>query len=87
MTYVSVDVDLDDILNGLSARECQRLADDLYDDGYYQTKLESQIMGDDCSSISLNEQLFRAELSKIRENFINLTESELNIISAISKRF
>jgi len=36
MAYISVDVDVDDVLVALSDRELQRLADDLYDDGYYQ---------------------------------------------------
>jgi hypothetical protein len=86
MTYISVDVNIDDIISGLSRRELQRLADDLYDDGYYQSKLENQL-SDDGSTISLNEQLFRAEISKIKGNYLNLTHSELVILSAIAKRF
>jgi hypothetical protein len=87
MTYISIDVDVDDVLNGLSSRELQRLADDLYDDGYYQTQLENQLMDDDDSTVSLNEQLFRKEVSKIRGNYLNLTHSEIEIIEAIAKRF
>lgn len=40
MTYVSIDVDMNDILSELSSREKQNLADELYDDGYYQSELE-----------------------------------------------
>jgi hypothetical protein len=87
MTYISIDVDVDDVLNGLSSRELQRLADDLYDDGYYQTQLENQLMDDDDSTVSLNEQLFRKEVSKIRGNYLNLTNAEIQIIEAIAKRF
>jgi hypothetical protein len=87
MTYISIDVDLGDVLNGLSSRELQRLADDLYDDGYYQTQLENQLMDDDDSTVSLNEQLFRKEVSKIRGNYLNLTNEEIQIIEAIAKRF
>jgi len=87
MTYISIDVDVDDVLNGLSSRELQRLADDLYDDGYYQTQLEKQLMDDDDSTVSLNEQLFRKEVSKIRGNYLNLTNAEIQIIEAIAKRF
>jgi hypothetical protein len=87
MTYISIDVDVDDVLNGLSSRELQRLADDLYDDGYYQTQLEKQLMDDDDSTVSLNEQLFRREVSKIRGNYLNLTNAEIQIIEAIAKRF
>jgi len=87
MTYISVDVDLDDILNQLSGRELQRLVDDLYDDGYYQQKLENKLNVDDDSSVSINEQFFRRELSKISDNYLNLTNSEIQIIEAIAKRF
>jgi hypothetical protein len=87
MTYNSVDVDLDDILNQLSGRELQRLVDDLYDDGYYQQKLENKLNVDDDSSVSINEQFFRRELSKISDNYLNLTNSEIQIIEAIAKRF
>lgn len=87
MAYVSIDVDMDDILWGLSDREKQNLVDDLYDDGYYQQKLEKQLNSDDDSTVSMNEQLFRAEISKIRGNYLNLTPSELEILSAIAKRF
>jgi hypothetical protein len=87
MTYISIDVDVDDVLNGLSSRELQRLADDLYDDGYYQTQLENQLMDDDDSTVSLNEQLFRKEVSKIHSNYLNLTNAEIQIIEAIAKRF
>ena len=55
MTYISIDVDVDDVLSGLSSRELQRLADDLYDDGYYQTQLENQLMDDDDSMDDLAE--------------------------------
>jgi hypothetical protein len=87
MTYISVDVDLDDILNQLSDRELQRLVDDLYDDGYYQQKLENKLNVDDDSSVSINEQFFRRELSKIRDNYLNLTNEEIELIEKIAKRF
>jgi hypothetical protein len=87
MTYISVDVNLDDILNRLSDRELQRLADDLYDDGYYQAKLEEKLASDDDSTVSLNEQLFRREVSKIHSNYLNLTNEEIQIIERIAKRF
>jgi hypothetical protein len=87
MTYISIDVDVDDVLNGLSSRELQRLADDLYDDGWYQQKLEKKLMDDDDSTVSLNEQLFRREVSKIHSNYLNLTNEEIQIIEGIAKRF
>lgn len=38
MTYVSVDVDIDDILYSMSNYEKQQLVDDLYNDGYIAKK-------------------------------------------------
>ena len=87
MAYISVDVDVDDVLVALSDRELQRLADDLYDDGYYQAKLEEKLASDDDSTVSLNEQLFRREVSKIHSNYLNLTNEEIQIIEGIAKRF
>jgi hypothetical protein len=84
-----VDVDLDDVLSELSSKETQDLVDDLYDDGYYQSELESELMlgTDEDSTVSINEQLFRKEILKIRDNYLNLTNSEIEIIEAIAKRF
>jgi hypothetical protein len=86
-TYDDVEVDLDDVISELSTMETQRLVDELYDDGYYQVELEKELDGDDSSNVSLNEQLFRRELSKIRANYVNLTHSEIEIIEGIAKRF
>jgi hypothetical protein len=86
-TYDDVEVDLDDVISELSTMETQRLVDELYDDGYYQTELERELASDDDSTVSLNEQLFRRELSKIRANYLNLTHSEIEIIEEIAKRF
>ena len=53
MTYVNVDIPLDDILSGMGSKEKQRLADDLFADGYYQTELEKEIEGGVDSTVSL----------------------------------
>lgn len=87
MTYVSIDVDMNDILSELSSREKQNLVDDLYDAGYYQSELEKELNSDDDSTVSLNEQLFRVEISKIRNNYLNLTNEEIQLIEKIGKRF
>ena len=42
MTYINIDVDVDDVVEQLSSREKQKLVDALYDDGYYQTELEKE---------------------------------------------
>ncbi len=38
MSYISVDVDIDDVLWGMSDYEKQQLVDDLFDDGYVAKK-------------------------------------------------
>jgi hypothetical protein len=86
MTYVNVDIDIDDVLSGLSEREIQKLVDDLYEDGYYQTKLQSHLDEYD-GTPSLNEQLFRTELNKIRANYFNLASAEEELILKIAKRY
>ena len=87
MTYVNVDIPLDDILSGMGSKEKQRLADDLFADGYYQTELEKEIEGGADCDVSANEQLFREELNKIRHNYLNLTTEEQEVIQKIGKRF
>jgi hypothetical protein len=84
-----VEVDLDDVLSELSSNQTQELVDDLYESGYYQTDLENELMlgTDEDSSVSINEQLFRKEVLKIRDNYLNLTNTEIEIIEAIAKRF
>jgi len=85
MAYINID--LDEILDGLNSSEKQRLADDLFADGYFQTELEKEIQGGTDYEVSLNEQLFREELNKIRHNYLNLTSEEQEIIQKIGKRF
>jgi hypothetical protein len=87
MTYINIDVDLDDVVEQLSSREKQKLVDALYDDGYYQTELEKELDSDVAPTVSVNEQLFRTELSKISKNYVNLTNEDEELIMKIGKRF
>lgn len=88
MTYINMDIDLDDIIDGLSSYEKQELVDELYVDGYYQKELEKQIYaGSDYDNVSLNERLFREQLGRITSNYLNLSTEEQEIILKISKRF
>jgi hypothetical protein len=87
MAWISINVDLDDILSDLSGREKQKLVDKLYNEGYLQEKLEAQLKADDDSTVSINEQMFRTELYLIRDNYLNLDKEEIQLISNIAKRF
>ena len=46
MSTISVDVDIEDVLWGMSSSEKQELVDDLYDDGYVPKQVQN-IVGDD----------------------------------------
>lgn len=88
MTYINMDIDLDDIIDGLSSHEKQELVDELYSDGYYQTELEKQIYtNSEYDNVSLNEQFFREQLGKISSNYLSLADEEQELILKISKRF
>ena len=64
MPNISIDIDLDDILSDLSERELQNLVDDLYEDGYYQQKLEKKF-DDGYYNLSITEQEFRETKIKL----------------------
>jgi hypothetical protein len=85
MAYVNIEVDVDDVLYALSHREKIKLANDLFDEGYYQTELERKLNPNPTPSI--NEQLFHAEMDKIYNNYLNLTSEEEELIFRIAKRF
>ena len=88
MTYINMNIDLNEIIDGLSSYEKQELVDELYQDGFYQKELEKQIEGFyDYDNASLNEQMFREQLGKISSNYLSLTNEEQEIILKISKRF
>jgi hypothetical protein len=83
-----MNIDLNEIIDGLSSYEKQELVDELYQDGFYQKELEKQIEGFyDYDNASLNEQMFREQLGKISSNYLSLTNEEQEIILKISKRF
>ena len=76
MSYISVDVDIDDILAGMTGRELQQLANDLYDDGYIATKDADEKSTDD----EWNDQIHKLFNNKWRlskedeETILNITK-------------
>lgn len=93
MTYVNIDISFDDILSGMTSNEKQRLADDLYTDGYYQSELEKEIqdaIGHGLGmtyAVGMNEQIFREQVFKLGINYLNLTNEEQEVILKVAKRF
>jgi flagellar motor switch protein FliG len=76
MSYVSVDVDIDDVLWFMSSKEKQQLVDDLYVDGYIPTPLVDRHTDD-----------FSNACRKLMGQAWRLTREEEEFIINISKRF
>lgn len=83
MSYVSVDVDIDDVLWSMNDREKQKLVDDLYEDGFTPKELEKKLD----PPFHAAEFEFDKALSKLKGKWNMLTSEEEQIIIKISKRF
>ena len=79
MSYISVDVDIDDILYGMTSRDKQKLAEELYDDGYIQKGVEKK-------EVELNDDFSRACEKLIGQSW-RLSREEEEYIINLSKRF
>ncbi len=82
MAYI--DVDIDDVLYSMSARELQNLVDDLYEDGYIPKKLEKQ---EEKQAPSISEQFYLEAIDKLARNYHQLTSEEEQTIINLAKRF
>ena len=77
MTYISVDVDIDELLSSMNSRELQQLADTLYEDGYIAKKSDEAKSTDD----EWNEQV-----NKLFNNRWRLSvEDEATILAITNK--
>ncbi len=79
MSYVSVDVDIDDVLFSMSPKEMQQLVDDLYDDGYIPKALDKTLR-------SRNSDFDNACQNLVGQSW-RLTKEEEEFIINLSKRF
>jgi hypothetical protein len=79
MPSLNFDIELDELLWELTKREKQALLNMLVEDGFTPP--------DEYESLSINEQLFVDTIHTIRDNYINLTKEELDIIVEMGKRF
>lgn len=71
MSYISVDIDTDDVLWGMTSRDKQELADDLYDDGYIPKQVQKVVEPDDDFSIACKKLMGQSwRLSREEEEFI-----------------
>jgi len=82
MAYI--DIDIDDVLSGMSAREIQNLVDDLYEDGYVPKKVEKK---EQKQAPTIPEQFYLEAIDKLARNYHQLTSEEEQIIINLAKRF
>jgi len=81
MTWISIDVDIDDVLYNLSDREKQKLVDELYDDGFVQTQIST-----DDSNDNLLDVMWTESVTKLLNNRHMLTSEDEEIIKKISNK-
>jgi hypothetical protein len=79
MSYITVDVDIDDVISSLSKSERQELADNLYDDGYIPKQVEKESYE--------HEDEFSLACQKLKYRSWRLSREEEQFIINISKRF
>ena len=87
MSYVTVDVDIDDIIDGMYDRDKQQLANGLYDDGYVPSQLkhiEALLQSNNATTTSEIELL--DILNKVWENRDFLTAGNIDALRSLSKK-
>jgi hypothetical protein len=81
MTYISVQIDIDDVISDLSNRERQELVDKLYEDGYTTSYVDIPAIQ---PQPSLND--FDSNVLKIVGNEWKLSQEDVDIILNISNK-
>ena len=84
MSYISIDIDIDELIWGMSDRERQELAEELYDNGYVPQKLEKAEKKEMFGAV---ESEYQDALEKLDGKWNRLTAEEEALIINISKRF
>ena len=82
MAKVYVDVDIDEIYNNCYEREKHLLVELLYKDGYI-TEYENVYTKPD----SVLREMFNEDINKILENYLQLSQEEIDLISKIAKKY
>ncbi len=80
MSYISVDVDIDDVLWGMSSYEKQQLVDELYEDGYVPKQMGG-VHPDDAPTGD-----FDKEVSKLIGNSWRLSKEDEETILRITNK-
>jgi hypothetical protein len=87
MTYIRIDVDLDDVYNEMDRHDKRTIAEWLHDDGILEThpnpEIRKVVRGDNESQ---GEKELRDNLTKIWNSYYLLTSEEEGIIKKLSSR-
>ena len=82
---VSVDVDIDDVLWGLSSSDKQELVDELYDEGYVPVEVKEFELFNG-SPQTHNETELLDILTTIWGNKRSLTQEDINTLTHLSRK-
>ena len=77
MSFISIDIDIDDIISSMGSYDKQMMVDELYDDGYVAKKNTSERNSDD----EWNEQV-----NKLFNNKWRLSKEDEETILKITKK-
>lgn len=84
MSWISIDVDLDDVYDNMCSRDRERMADWLKDDGYLSDEPEGY---DIPPSTSLLESQFHDKLIGLSSKFYSMSNEEIEIIENLYKKY
>jgi len=87
MSYISIDIDLDDIYSEMNRRDKQTIAQWLYEDdvldSHSNPEIRKMVRGDGESD---GEKYLRDNLTKIWDSYYQLTKEEEEVIQKIANR-
>lgn len=84
MSWISIDVDMDDVYDEMSHRDKEKMAEWLEDDGYISNKSKGY---DIPPSTSLLESQFHDKLIGLSSKFYSMSNEEIEIIENLYKKY
>lgn len=88
MSWIRIDIDLDDIYYEMSLSDKREMANWLFDDGiigsHTNKEIRKLVIGE---GLNFDEELFINNLIKLSNVFYNLSDEDISIINNISKNY
>jgi hypothetical protein len=84
MSYISIDIDLDDIYREMGRYEKSRMAEWLEDDGYLIRESEGHDIPSNTSSL---ESQFHDKLIGLSSKFYSMSNEEIELIENLYKKY